>query len=147
MTSKSEHILIGRCIKCENFVYHDELDNDSLKIFASQGLCIECQEKRKQTLSVDYFIKKFNRINDNLWTTTKYKNKEKLCALGHCGEIKSRKPTNESLVLDHLFNKHGLRVSLINDGKCSKYDQDTPKKRILAALRDIKKIEGENLDI
>ena len=89
---------------------------------------------------VDYFIKKFAAIPDEDWTTRKFVNDlGQCCALGHCGSrtmpkglysVHSRESTS---LRDILLNE----VVEINDGRHGQYQQETPKARILAALRDI----------
>lgn len=136
---KSEHILIGRCISCNDFVFSDDFDNEQvLEKFGEGGLCLACQKGIK--FGVNYFINKFENILDDKWTISTYKDKEdRCCALGHCGEFNSKLPTKESIALDKIFQKScGLRVSLVNDGECPKYLQKSPRQRILAALYDIK---------
>lgn len=90
---------------------------------------------------VDYFIKKFEAIPENLWFTGNFCDKtgKKKCALGHCEEC------NEDVALHRLFpNPCGdgsSIIAIINDGKDFRYVQKTPKKRVLAALYDIKNMQ------
>ncbi len=87
--------------------------------------------------NVDYFIAKFESIPEEKWCVDRVTNKEgQHCAFGHCsadkgancieGEKLYRLTTPEFLVAD------------VNDGRDKKYQQPTPKQRILAALYDIK---------
>lgn len=92
---------------------------------------------------VDYFIDKFQRIPEELWITGSYCGDGRGCAFVHCGIdwrkgiVNPGKP--EAQALCDLFSV-ALEQSVItiNDGADSRYQQPTPKQRILAALRDIK---------
>lgn len=138
-------MLLGRCVACNEFVYDSNFKNDQqLDVFAKKGLCHNCQETDKY--DANYFIQKFSLISEDQWTESGYMDGERRCALGHCGEEDSNDPTTESEKLDSLFSKYDLRVSLVNDGMCSRYNQESPKARILAALHDIKAME-ESIDI
>jgi hypothetical protein len=138
-------MLLGRCVSCNEFVHDSDFRTDQqLDTFAKKGLCHNCQGTEKY--DANYFIQKFEQISDDLWTESGYSDGDKHCALGHCGELNSSEPTVESENLDSLFSKHDLRVSLVNDGMCSRYTQESPKTRILAALYDIKVME-ESIDV
>ena len=138
---EEEHILIGRCTKCESFVGSiDFNDKKSMKIFAKKGLCQNCQDGVVK-FGIDFFIHKFKDILDSKWTTRAYKKNGGLCALGHCGEFDSNDPTPQSIALEKIFEEYDLDVSLVNDGECLLYLQKTPKERILSALNDIRKKE------
>lgn len=111
---------------------------------------------------VDYFIKKFSAIPENMWCIEKLRNHlNQRCANGHCGIEQYGHKTNESIALKKIFSvltitsatevglingetMHGIFLSVkamdINDGKAREYQQPTPKQRILAALHDIKKL-------
>lgn len=102
----------------------------------------------KTIYNVDYFIKKFEALSDQLWTTGSLTQGTKHCSLGHCGVHFSLIDgmTNEAKALVNLFNllpkQDGFRGTLspivINDGNHDLYKQTTPRGRILAALYDIK---------
>ncbi len=109
---------------------------------------------------VDYFLKKFEAIPEGLWYTGSFSDPNdatKCCAMGHCTD-----EIVENLTGLNFMNRNTERMSLyklgknlisihptgsecdviiphINDGKSTIYNQDTPKKRVLAALNDIKK--------
>lgn len=101
---------------------------------------------------IDYFLAKFEAIPDRQWTRSQYADGwGGFCALGHCGErvITSTDGsmnsailyTEEADALKKLFSDSlGIYCGphYVNDGKIEKYQQETPKQRILAALRDIK---------
>lgn len=94
------------------------------------------------TYDVDYFIEKFSKIPENRWCKYLFKDGYgKMCALGFCGETEI-KQTQESLKLRELFfinlNNH---VGETNNSPNKLFPQKTPKGRILAALRMIKKME------
>lgn len=88
----------------------------------------------------EHFIKKFEAIPDEQWTTHKYKNAAgQRCAMGHCGR-RNNEVSVEGAALLSLFWEHLRRsVTQVNDftGVLG-YPQPTPKARILAALHDIK---------
>lgn len=107
---------------------------------------------------VDYFIKKFKAIPDSLWTVEKFIDSSgRRCALGHCGLLAqtSFAYVNETNTLTALTSKFeeaaalinifplkgdGLNmIAWINNGHHPKYQQPTPKARVLAALLDVKK--------
>ncbi len=100
--------------------------------------------------NVDYFIKKFEAIPDELWTTT-LKYGKKRSALGHCGYRKTHaggfantrfEETEESRALTDLFSENGFDVYEVNCYMYSPYDiiksLRTPKARILGVLYFIK---------
>lgn len=107
---------------------------------------------------VSHFIKKFEAISEQDWITGSFGSiSEKKCALGHCGMNSSHHPTDEAKALAELLapvNKNEMTgiypkgepdwwyhiVYPINDGHLEQYKQKSAKKRILAALYDIKKL-------
>lgn len=92
---------------------------------------------------VDYFIKKFEAIPEELWIMCYAFIDGKCCALGHCGvreNNSSYTETDESSAISSLFGSRTM-VWKINDGADYKYRQPTPKQRILAALYDIKRMQ------
>lgn len=112
---------------------------------------------------VDYFIKKFGNTKDNLWCAYSLHNGYgRACANGWCGSTFDKKTdevlfintTEESRALQPIFahlsssinndaNSHSYSniAAVINNGDDPRYQQPTPKQRILAALRDIKKLQ------
>lgn len=108
--------------------------------------------------TVDYFLDKFEKIPEDNWITNKWNVGDACCANGHCG-VRSAlyvRGTDESRALAKLFEiipasningdkflaYHWQRVSQVNDGLIKEYQQPTAKQRILAALRDIKKLNS-----
>jgi hypothetical protein len=95
-----------------------------------------------QTYNVDYFIAKFEAIPEKEWIVGQYINATGCDALGHCGWrsfFRGKVETVEGLSLNDLFIKSlGVTVYDVNDSKHYGFTQDSPKQRILAALRDIK---------
>lgn len=94
--------------------------------------------------TVDYFINKFKAIPPSKWTTGELINESgQCCALGHCGMVDgglSNDWTEEGLTLDNLFSGCLPQGAVaINDGDDGEFTQKTPKGRILAALRKIKR--------
>lgn len=83
-----------------------------------------------------YFIAKFEAIPDEQWCVgVSYDKQERRCASGHCSVL-----GGEFNALNRLFPTVGFRKILpavINDGEDPRYQQPTPKARILAALRDL----------
>lgn len=98
--------------------------------------------------NVDYFIAKFSAIPEERWITGVMTDKNKYCALGHCGAGNPLagnadfNHTEESKALNKLFKANFNEPAWkINDSKDYGYPQSTPKQRILAALQDIKKAQ------
>jgi len=106
--------------------------------------------------TVDYFLNKFSSIPEELWTWGNFELNGQSCAAGHCGIRDANKLNAEANSLIELFSKLKLSpvfgvsfygnklydtVAVINDGHCAEYNQETPKKRILAALNDVKKMQ------
>lgn len=93
--------------------------------------------------NVDYFIKKFEAIPEDRWTTGMYEDEGGAkCALGHCNfHITGQGQEGNDLYT--MVTVHGnlneFSVLCVNDGLCEKYQQPTPKQRVLALLHDIKK--------
>lgn len=107
--------------------------------------------------NVDYFIKKFEAIPENLWICDEWGKDDKHCAGGHCGVDKGNVGITDMFkALDNILN--GLKITpvwkdfftayaatQINDKETKEYQQPTPKQRILAALYDIKKMQYPEL--
>lgn len=93
---------------------------------------------RTPNYDVYYFIRKFAAIPESMWGTGRYVSAEgtRMCALGHCGARSSPAGVFFSEEARALYRLED-GIGLINDGTCPDYEQLTPKKRILAALRDI----------
>jgi len=91
----------------------------------------------KMDYNVGYFIKFFGEIPDDKWLAGQYGyggSDAPHCAIGHCTLY-----TDRASALRNLFSVYlGLSVPNVNDGRCTFYQQRTPKQRILAALTDIK---------
>jgi|SRR6185436_16984899 len=105
--------------------------------------------------NVEYFIRKFNKIPNKLFTTQKFQDGNKYCAQGHCGILswsdicnaREGEGSKEAVALmnlsDHLLEEgqnldEYSPIGRINNGDHSDYRQSTPKRRVLAALNDIK---------
>lgn len=118
--------------------------------------------------TVEYFIKKFEAIPEERWTTGTFLSyeEERRCALGHCfskeiiwklkdagikddgsaaypiTEKEKQTSFKEAYVLSKLFCENAREGSQkiidVNNGLDSVYQQPSPKQRILAALYDIK---------
>lgn len=95
--------------------------------------------------TVDYFIEKFKRIPEDRWCTGKLKTEnESHCALGWCGVTSMANLNKESKALVALFSERWLSVAGVNDGWDSRFNLETPKERILAALDYIKSREKKD---
>lgn len=83
-----------------------------------------------------FFIAKLSAIPDELWCRHYTSNTGPSCVAGHWME--SGRVGDELLDLCGLFGGKSLNlVTRINDGYDSRYQQSTPKARILAALNDL----------
>jgi hypothetical protein len=91
---------------------------------------------------VDHFIRKYEPIPDDQWITGSYRKDGKCCALGFISDVLGL----EAEALRRLFRKVGAEVTSVNDEQCVKYQQATPKGRIMAVLYDVRNLEGEKLD-
>lgn len=89
----------------------------------------------------DYFIDKFELIPENEWCTNFHAMDNRRDPLGHCGR-RTGVFTAESDRLQNLDNEGrailGTSITSANDGQAFRYNQDTPKQRTLAWLRDAK---------
>lgn len=124
-----------------------------------------------EKFTVDYFIKKFEAIPEELWCVGEQynRNTKQRCALGLCNfehdgtrKLGAFDVNSESDRLSYILppveviknisgnsgyesggiadREFGNNVAAINNGESKRYQQPTPKQRILAALYDIKKL-------
>lgn len=97
--------------------------------------------------NVDYYIEKYEAIPDEEWCVGAYEGpNESHCALGFCGVNYGNQfmGTLESNILSRIIRKvTNETVDRLNDGADWRYQQATPKQRILAALYDVKKVQNE----
>lgn len=94
--------------------------------------------------NVDYYIEKYEAIPEDEWCVNSYNGPNgSHCAMGHCGMRIGKTVTNEVNELVLLFFLISTNVPCVNDGDDCRYQQRTPKQRILAALHDIKKLKYE----
>jgi hypothetical protein len=96
-----------------------------------------------------FFIKKFESIDEDKWCAgTRDNGLGQRCALGHANPSADRAEvmygdTDETRAVGELFDSSGfaiigqVKVAEINNGFDPRYQQPTPKQRILAALRDL----------
>lgn len=96
--------------------------------------------------TVDYFIDKFSKIPNKFWITGRFDaptvDHVKHCVLGHCWRKVGGPHTQESKALRNLFAEYfHTKPWMINDSRFSnnQFPQKTPRGRILAALKKIKK--------
>lgn len=90
----------------------------------------------KELETVDDFIAFFKSIPESKWCTKAYKSGNKKCALGHLGKD-SENADNFRYLWYHYF-KYDSIVSVNDEGRG---DKTTPKKRILLALINLKKLQ------
>lgn len=93
-----------------------------------------------ENYNVDYFIKKFEAISEEFWAVGAIEDGlGRRCAMGHCtnGRCES---TAENIALVTTVMR-SVCVPDVNNGCDRRYQQPTPKQRILAALYDIKKAQ------
>lgn len=111
-------------------------------------------QQQPQQFNVDYFIKKFKAIPEDQWCVDKFSNDEgQKCAQGHCipksvlegtpkeYNLRTSPEIQELKALILLFEKEVSRntiIAHINNGTHSGYQQDSPKKRVLEALWQLK---------
>ena len=101
---------------------------------------------------VNYFIDKFEKIPEENWCIGMPQDGiGKMCAAGHCGyhTMMFFNDCEEAVALAMLLQPLSGRRDLyeaiyyVNDQILIQYPQDSPKQRILAALRDIKAMEAK----
>ncbi len=96
-----------------------------------------------QRHQVKFFIKKFEAIPEEKWCVNELENEDgQRCALGHTMALGGRlnlfqTPTEETIILQNLFKEEcGFQIAHINNGMDRRYQQPTPKQRVLNALYD-----------
>lgn len=92
---------------------------------------------------VNYFIKKFSKIPESKWCVRERVNRNgQRCAHGLCYDDNDyyMYPSNSvEESLQKLASKFGYTgIGPINNGTDKRYKQKTPKKRVIAALMDLK---------
>jgi hypothetical protein len=116
--------------------------------------------------TVDYFIKKFEAISEVKFIAFSQSNNGGHCALGWCKNnsgclgMADASNSTEAMCLHLLFKNAGIisnsdnstdakgwNVAEVNNGYNKNYQQPTPKKRILAALYDVKKIQQSKSEV
>lgn len=96
----------------------------------------------------EYFIAKFEAIHEDHWCVGVIQDKYGArCARGHCFKTVNSYEDFRLCALfqpkeDYFAGFFGERlvpviIALINNGQDSRYQQPTPKQRVLAALRDL----------
>lgn len=115
-----------------------------------------------ENFTVQYFIKKFKAIpSKQIIARRQNDGNGGRCAVGWCGHneyfnnpevIKSTSSSDECKALEILLHnagiesvtveglRNGWNIADVNNGDHPKYQQRTPKARILAALADVKKL-------
>lgn len=102
---------------------------------------------------IDYFIKKFEAIPEEKWITDLQLDQDgNSCALGWCMTEEDRVHSLQNWSYVAHWSGHETEegkvlwenilpraVTLINNGQDTRYQQATPKQRILAALQDAKR--------
>ena len=80
------------------------------------------------TYDVYYFIRFFAAIPEERWCVGYLDDGDgRHCAIGHCPNESTR----------FLWEEYKLCLAAVNDGEHPRYQQSTPKRRVLAALRDV----------
>ena len=98
----------------------------------------------KYQFDVQHFIDKFEGIPDDEWTVGAYRrfsdeNVVGRCAHGHCGCVNSEEDTEEGEALYFIFKKaFGLQSTGVNDADYIRFQQESPRDRMLAALYVLK---------
>lgn len=105
------------------------------------------------TYDSQYFIDKFSAIPEEKWcirAIQRFENGiEQRCAMGWCFS-KNINPnkiseedirSQENLQMDRFFHRINASRVDINNGDDPRYQQPTPKQRVLAAFADIQKLE------
>lgn len=94
--------------------------------------------------NAEYFYRKFWSIPEEMWLVGQFfeRSSGRACALGQCGERDGKIP-DECWELRRVLAP--ASVSCINDKVDPRYQQPTPRLRILAALADIIKAEGKQV--
>jgi len=95
--------------------------------------------------TIDHFIKKFEAIpSKNLIIGKLGPRRVSKCALGHCGVTTrlfcpdNAQPVEAQALIILFTDRVGMDVARINNDMTLSYPQNTPKKRILAALKAMK---------
>lgn len=100
--------------------------------------------------SVEFFIRKFQAIPEEKWCVfTRQDTNGRRCALGHISVNFDSPELNalhalmpfRHLTSDFSFMAPAEGVAPTNNGTNPRYQQPTPKERILAALYDVKKMQ------
>lgn len=91
---------------------------------------------------VDFFIKKFDAIPEEQWCTEEFTDVSGACCVyGHCG-LSWGRPSHMSDMLEDIFMvAFGVDAAYVNDcrpGDDPRFQELTPKQRVLAALYKIK---------
>lgn len=97
--------------------------------------------KTETKYDVDYFIRKFEMILDSNMGCGSLSSH---CALYHCGVFECGGmyiSTDESDSLKKILDMSLFSITELNDGYIKEYQQRTPKKRVLAKLYDIKRMQ------
>lgn len=94
-----------------------------------------------------HFLAKFSATTDDQWCVGEFESADgRHCAAGLCGARMNRnvQMVPEADALYNLFGQYPVDgespncyLPLINDGRDPRYQQPTPKARILAALNDL----------
>ncbi len=113
-----------------------------------------------QNFTVEFFIEKFSAIpSKNIRARTQDDGNGGRCIVGWCKsnefgddptEYKNTQTSDECKALEELFHNAGIKsvtnkgnrlgwnLADVNNGDHPDYQQSTPKKRIMAALNDVK---------
>jgi len=103
--------------------------------------------------TVDYFIEKFENTLEGQWIIGERGHPDTgACAIGHCFSIISKEYDKRLDALAEILSRFRLGaigdrlvIAQINDGRHPDFQQNSPRKRILAALTKAKKMELNGL--
>lgn len=94
----------------------------------------------EQKFDLEYFIKKFEAIPEDQWTTGRYEDdKGCKCAYGHCGLSKGQHCNKESDALDDITRPKTF-MSRVNDNVDGNFNDfgSTPKQRVVNYLKSLR---------
>lgn len=99
--------------------------------------------------TIDHFIEKLSAVPESKWCGGQYKTEDGRCdVLGLCGyrrgsNIVPPVTTKEGSALRQLAAIAEYNITHVNDGGDGRYQQATPKQRVMALLHDLKNKAGE----
>lgn len=90
------------------------------------------------TYSKAQLIDIFGAIPEERWSAEIYRGKDAGCAIVNAVRLeRTLYPHLSSTLIEALKGCHSRGVIGVNEGECPRYQQPTPKQRIMAALHDL----------